>query len=86
MPASTRSQPSLSLSLPAPLQVLYSNNTGLVLDCLARGEPPPVVDWVDDAGHVLPLMPSVARRLHNGEGADANSKHAVPCQIKRPLI
>ena len=49
-----------------PAHVLYSNNSGLVLDCVARGEPPPIVDWVDDAGHVLPLMPSVARRLHNG--------------------
>ena len=30
-------------------------------DCVARGEPAPVIDWVDDAGEVLPLMPSVAR-------------------------
>jgi hypothetical protein len=44
-----------------PQIVLYSNNTGLVLDCLARGEPTPVIDWVDEDGGVLPLMPSVAR-------------------------
>ena len=44
-----------------PAKVLYSNNTGLVLDCLAKGEPAPIVDWVDDNGNVLPLMQSVAR-------------------------
>ena len=44
-----------------PAQVLYSNNSGLVLDCIARGEPTPIIDWVDDDGNVLPLMPSVAR-------------------------
>ncbi len=45
---------------PPPL-VLFSNSSGLVLDCLARGEPAPIVDWVDEAGNVLPLMPSSAR-------------------------
>ena len=44
-----------------PQTVLYSNNTGLVLDCVARGEPAPIIDWVDQEGNVLPLMPTVAR-------------------------
>ena len=44
-----------------PAEVLYSNNTGLVLDCLARGDPPPIIDWVDANGHVLSIHPSVAR-------------------------
>ena len=44
-----------------PSLVLYSNLTGLVLDCLARGEPPPVIDWVDENGNVLSLSPSFAR-------------------------
>ena len=44
-----------------PAEVLYSNNTGLVLDCLARGDPPPIIDWVDANGHVLSIHLSVAR-------------------------
>jgi hypothetical protein len=44
-----------------PAQVLYSNLTGLVLDCLARGEPPPIVDWVDENGNVMALSPNFAR-------------------------
>ncbi len=44
-----------------PAMVLYSNNTGLVLDCLARGEPPPLIDWVDENGNVLSLSPNFAR-------------------------
>ena len=52
--------PSFLQEPPAPL-VLFSNNSGLVLDCLAAGEPQPIVDWVDDRGNVLPLMPSAAR-------------------------
>ena len=44
-----------------PAEVLYSNNTGLILDCLARGDPPPIIDWVDANGNVLSIHPSVAR-------------------------
>ena len=44
-----------------PSLVLYSNLTGLVLDCLARGEPPPVIDWVDENGNLLSLSPNFAR-------------------------
>ena len=44
-----------------PSLVLYSNLTGLVLDCLARGEPPPIIDWVDENGNLLSLSPSFAR-------------------------
>ena len=41
--------------------VLYSNTTGLILDCVARGEPPPVIDWVDQNGNILSIHPSYAR-------------------------
>ena len=41
--------------------VLYSNNTGLILDCMARGEPPPIIDWVDQNGNILSIHPSYAR-------------------------
>ena len=44
-----------------PSLVLYSNLTGLVLDCLARGEPPPIIDWVDENGNLLSLSPNFAR-------------------------
>jgi len=44
-----------------PAVVLFSNDTGGVLDCAARGEPPPDIDWVDERGHVLAIMPSAAR-------------------------
>ena len=56
-----------------PTLVLYSNNTGAVVNCVARGEPPPKIDWVDENGNpnlsgsnLLSLPNSVARRLHNG--------------------
>ncbi len=48
------------VSQPPPM-VLYSNNTGLILDCMARGEPPPLIDWVDENGNVLSLSPNFAR-------------------------
>ena len=41
--------------------VLYSNNTGLILDCVARGDPPPIIDWVDQNGNILSIHPSYAR-------------------------
>ena len=44
-----------------PAEVLYSNNTGLILDCLARGDPSPIIDWVDANGNILSIHPSVAR-------------------------
>lgn len=44
-----------------PALVLYSNNSGLILDCIARGDPPPIIDWVDQNGNVLSIHPSVAR-------------------------
>ena len=44
-----------------PAVVVFSNGSGLVLDCVARGEPKPIVDWVDDSGNILPLLPAVAR-------------------------
>ena len=60
------------VQVPPPL-VLYSNNTGAVVDCIARGEPPPTIDWVDENGNpnlsgsnMLSMPNSVARRLHNG--------------------
>ena len=60
------------VQVPPPL-VLYSNNTGAVVNCVARGEPPPKIDWVDENGNpnlsgsnMLSLPNSVARRLHNG--------------------
>ena len=60
------------VQVPPPL-VLYSNNTGAVVNCVARGEPPPKIDWVDENGNpnlsgsnLLSLPNSVARRLHNG--------------------
>ena len=60
------------VQVPPPL-VLYSNNTGAVVDCIARGEPPPTIDWVDENGNpnlsssnLLSMPNSVARRLHNG--------------------
>ena len=56
-----------------PNLVLYSNNTGAVVNCVARGEPPPKIDWVDENGNpnlsgsnLLSLPNSVARRLSNG--------------------
>ncbi len=45
---------------PPPL-VLFSNDTGVVIDCLARGEPTPIVDWVDQDGNTLPFMSSTVR-------------------------
>lgn len=45
---------------PPPI-VLYSNNTGLILDCVARGDPPPIIDWVDQNGNILSIHPSFAR-------------------------
>ena len=60
------------VQVPPPL-VLYSNNTGAVVNCVARGEPPPKIDWVDENGNpnlsgsnLLSLPNSIARRLHNG--------------------
>lgn len=44
-----------------PSLVLYSNLTGLILDCLARGEPPPVIDWVNENGNLLSISPNFAR-------------------------
>ena len=44
-----------------PSEVLYANDTGVVLDCVAKGEPSPTIDWVDDKGNILPLMPAIAR-------------------------
>ena len=52
--------------------VLYSNNTGVVIDCIARGEPPPTIDWVNENGNPLNLVPSLTRRLHN------SSLHFMP--------
>lgn len=56
-----------------PSLVLYSNNTGAVVNCVARGEPPPKIDWVDENGNpnlsgsnLLSLPNNIARRLHNG--------------------
>ena len=53
-----------------PNLVLYSNNTGAVVNCVARGEPPPKIDWVDENGNpnlsgsnLLSLPNSVARRI-----------------------
>ncbi len=48
------------ITTPAAL-VLYSNNSGLILDCIARGDPPPIIDWVDPNGNVLSIHPSAAR-------------------------
>ena len=48
------------VQVPQPL-VLFSNTTGIVLDCLARGDPPPTIDWVDENGNPLTLVPSIAR-------------------------
>ena len=48
------------IRVPEPL-VLYSNNSGTVIDCLARGEPPPTIDWVNENGKPLNLVPSLAR-------------------------
>ena len=60
------------VQVPPPL-VLYSNNTGAVVNCVARGEPPPKIDWVDENGNpnlsgsnLLSLPNNIARRLHNG--------------------
>ena len=60
------------VQVPPPL-VLYSNNTGAIVNCVARGEPNPKIDWVDENGNpnlsgsnLLSLPNSVARRLHNG--------------------
>ena len=44
-----------------PTLVLYSNNSGLILDCIARGDPPPIIDWVDQNGNVLSIHPNLAR-------------------------
>ena len=44
-----------------PAFVLFSNATGAIVDCVASGEPEPVIDWVDANGNILPIMPSVAR-------------------------
>ena len=44
-----------------PSEVLYANDTGVILDCVAKGEPTPTIDWVDERGNILPLMPTVAR-------------------------
>ncbi len=48
-----------------PRTVLLSGDDGGVVDCLATGEPEPIVDWVDDDGEVLPFLTSTARWVPN---------------------
>nr|XP_040567954.1 Down syndrome cell adhesion molecule-like protein Dscam2 [Lepeophtheirus salmonis] len=45
---------------------LYSNATGALINCIARGEPPPNMDWVNEAGVSVSFPSNVARLYHNG--------------------
>lgn len=56
--------PSFMVEPPARLE--FTNSHGGRVDCLAQGNPDPLVEWVSGDGSLLSLIPGVRMPLGNG--------------------
>ena len=54
------------LTVYPPPRVVFSSNTGTVLECLAEGSPYPTITWLSRDGRTITSSPPYLHLLSNG--------------------